>query len=80
MDKSIVFRKVAETISSTFSINVADIKYDTIAEDVPGWDSLSHTILMIRIGKVFGIRVPEDVAERAANVEDLVDGLLEHLS
>jgi acyl carrier protein len=45
----------------------------TTAEDVPGWDSLSHINLIVAVEKGFGISVTTRDAKRLANVGALVD-------
>ena len=65
---------VARVIAETFGVDAARITRATTAEDVDGWDSLSHTILMVRLGRALGVAIPEAAAD-AATVGDLVDAL-----
>jgi len=66
---------VAATISDTFNHPKEAIHSDTIAEDVDGWDSLSHTILMVRLQNRLGIKIPESVAGASPTVGVLIDNL-----
>ena len=66
---------VLSTVASTFDVPVTDLGPETAAIDVPGWDSLGHTVLMIRLGRALGRSVPESIAARARNVGELVDRL-----
>ena len=66
---------VRRVIAETFNYPESDITDDTVAEDVDGWDSLKHTILMIRLGRALGISIPEEVAANASSVGDLIDRL-----
>ncbi len=66
---------VVRAITECFGCDAADITDDTIADDIEGWDSLGHTVLMMRIEKVLGIQVPEVVAANSANVGELVSAL-----
>lgn len=70
---------VIDTIASTFGVDGSTIGPETVAVDVDGWDSLGHTVLMIRLGKALGSPVPEHVASGAASVAELVELLVEHL-
>lgn len=70
---------VFDTIASTFGVDGSTIGPEATAADVEGWDSLGHTVLMIRLGKAVGRPVPEHVAAGAASVAELVDLLVEHL-
>ncbi|RJF89466.1 acyl carrier protein [Oleomonas cavernae] len=80
MNREDIRRIVIETIASTFDIETGDIADTTIADEVDGWDSLSHTVLMIRIGKRLGGSVPESVAAQAANVGEMIAMLGDHFA
>jgi len=69
---------ILTTIATTFDIPVSELGPETTALDVPGWDSLGHTVLMIRLGHALGRSVPESVAARARNVAELIDLLRDH--
>ena len=68
-----MFDIVSAIISETFNFPKQEITRDTIAEDVNGWDSLSHTILIIRLEKAVGLQIPEEIAAEATTVGDLSD-------
>jgi acyl carrier protein len=72
-----MFEKVQDVIADTFNYPKDQIMRDTVAEDVNGWDSLSHTILMIRLQKALGLQIPEQIAAEAATVGELADQLAE---
>jgi acyl carrier protein len=71
-----VLDRLAGLIRETFSQPKARINRDTLAEDIPGWDSLSHTILLLSVEDTFGARLPESVAY--ANVGELADAIARH--
>ncbi len=62
---------VRAIIAETFDVPVDVVTDDTVADDIDGWDSLSHTVLMIRIQNAFGIHIPEAVAAETATVGEL---------
>jgi fatty-acyl-CoA synthase len=64
---------VLATIATTFDVPTSSLTTETAAIDVPGWDSLGHTVLMIRLERALGRPVPESVAARARNVGELVE-------
>ena len=66
---------VLATIASTFDVPVSTLGPGTAALDVPGWDSLGHTVLMIRLGRALGRPIPESIASRARDVAELIDML-----
>jgi acyl carrier protein len=51
----------------------------TTALDVDGWDSLSHSMLLLEIEQAFGVRVDASAAARCANLGELV-GYLDSLT
>ncbi len=75
MSKDELFNEVRRVIADTFNVPVDTITGDTVAEDVDGWDSLKHTILMVRLQNALKICIPEKIAAEAANVGDLADRL-----
>lgn len=68
------FERVSGAIARTFNLPDSDaIRPETTSADVPGWDSLSHAMLLMELEEEFGINLPLDRAYRAANVGELVE-------
>lgn len=67
-----ILSRVGRVIGETFGDDSLAVTRETIAEDVPGWDSLSHTILMLALEDEFGVTLPSDT-HGFANVGQLVD-------
>lgn len=73
-----VLARVAGVIARTFDIGPDSITASTVADDVPGWDSLSHTILTMSLEDEFGVVLPPearefaDVGELARTIERLL--------
>ena len=65
-------RAVRAVIAETFNVAPEILTDSSVADDVDGWDSLSHTILMIRLQNAFGIQIPESVAANVETVGELV--------
>ena len=79
MTRDQIQNMVVETISGTFNYPKQDITLDTTAEDIDGWDSLSHTILMVRLQNQLGALIPEKIATGSATVGELIDNLYQLL-
>jgi acyl carrier protein len=62
-------------VAETFDADPRTIGRDTTADDVDGWDSLGHAVLLARIGKKFGLEIGEEIAMEPRNVGELVDRL-----
>lgn len=71
---------VAAVIGETFFIDPSRVTRDTKAADIDGWDSLSHTVLMIRLERRLGILISDRIAAKAADVGELIDLLFAEVS
>ena len=67
--------KVRALIAETFNVASSDITDDTVADDVNGWDSLGHTVLMVRLQKKLRVAIPEHVAANVQTVGELIEAL-----
>ena len=65
-------QRVAAVVRRVFKRLDAVVTDATTADDIDGWDSVSHAILLMNVERDFGIRfVPDDVVD-LDNVGDLV--------
>lgn len=68
------FDGVRDAIARTFKVGDDEsIGRETTSADVTGWDSLSHSLLLMNIEEHFGIELPLDRVYEARNVGELVD-------
>ena len=67
--------EVRAIIAETFNVASSDITDDTVADDVDGWDSLAHTVLMVRLQKKLRVAIPEHVAANVQTVGELIEAL-----
>ncbi|PWT72603.1 MAG: hypothetical protein C5B59_15315, partial [Bacteroidetes bacterium] len=57
---------------ATLKQPAVEVHLETTADDIPGWDSLSHAVILMNTEKAFDIRfVPQEVLE-LDRVGDLV--------
>jgi acyl carrier protein len=68
-----LFTRLTAVIRDVFRCPAVPIARETSSLDIDGWDSLSHTILLLRVEKEFGVRLPLDRTRSVANVGDLAD-------
>jgi acyl carrier protein len=68
-------QRLISVIADVFSADPAAITRETVADDVDGWDSLAHTVLMMRLERVFAVRIDEAIASGAGNVGELADAI-----
>lgn len=64
--------RTGQLIRDTLGCGPVPITCSTRAADVRGWDSLSHTMVLLRIEDAFGIRLPLQRVLEITNVGDLV--------
>jgi acyl carrier protein len=69
-----VLAGVREVLVDTFLDDTLEVDRATTALDVPGWDSLSHTIVMLALEKHFGVAIP--AGTEFADVGELVDTIM----
>jgi acyl carrier protein len=67
-----VLQKLVALIAKRFHPPAATvITPETTAADVLGWDSLSHTLLIMDVEDAFGVELPFDEITALANVGEL---------
>jgi acyl carrier protein len=72
-----VFQIVEQALRVTFKDPDLVITRGTTAEDIDGWDSLSHAVVMMRLEKNCNVRIPASMATSFNNVGELVDRLVD---
>lgn len=77
MTKDEILAQVGDIIRETFRQPDATVARDTTALDVDGWDSLSHTMLLLDVETHFGVRLPAERVYDLADVGELVDLIAE---
>lgn len=68
-----VSSQLQTVMQSVFFDQGITIEDETVAEDVNGWDSLSHVRLILAIEKKFSISIGPLEADRLRNVGELID-------
>ncbi|MDG3442654.1 acyl carrier protein [Nitrospirillum amazonense] len=66
------FLKVRSIIANYFLTSPQDIMPETSAVDIDGWDSVSHTMLILEIEERLGILLPQEDVGSLETVADLV--------
>lgn len=67
--------KLTEIFRMVFDDDDIAIGRETTANDVDGWDSLSHTNLIVAVESAFGIRFLQKELLTFRNVGDLLDSI-----
>lgn len=75
MQRQAIFEKLNAIFRDYFERDDIDLKNETTAAEVDGWDSLAHVILVVEIEKAFGIELGVKQSSRLKNVGELVDAI-----
>lgn len=66
-----ISEELKRTILKTLNLEDFNFTEETIAPQVPGWDSLSHINIILAVEKHYNIRFKNTEALRLKNVGDL---------
>lgn len=73
MSIDVIIDRLRTIIAEQFTCAPEKIGPQTVATDVLGWDSLSHTVLLLKVEDAFGIELPEDEIFDIKNVAELAE-------
>ena len=79
MEREEVFEKVTGICRDVFEDDSLVITDETTANDVNGWDSLTHLSLIDEIEEAFDVAFTLDEVTGSKNVGELVDALIRHI-
>lgn len=71
-----VLKRVQEIVAGVVGNPVIDLQEATTADQVPGWDSLTHIQIIIAVEKTFQIRLKASEVAQLNNVGSLIDIVL----
>jgi acyl carrier protein len=60
-----------QTILRAINLDEWDLLDETLASEVPGWDSLSHVNVILAVEKTFGVKFKNVEVLKLKNVGDL---------
>lgn len=76
MDKNQVLEKLQTIFSNIMDLEGKAISFETTAEDIEEWDSLSHVQLVLSIEKEFGIKFTSREILSWKNVGEMIDSIV----
>ena len=74
------FEQLASVFCRVFDDNDIKITSETTANDIDGWDSLSHVNLVVAIEKYFNIKFKSAEIMKWKNVGQMHESIVEKLS
>ncbi|MET4481511.1 acyl carrier protein [Bradyrhizobium sp. F1.13.3] len=73
MDQTQIYSKLATVFREVFDEDDLELEPETTADDVDGWDSLSHIRLVLAVSKAFGIKFSASEIGGLKNVGEFVE-------
>jgi len=68
-----VLNRLNQVFREVFDDEELTVTEKTTAQDVEGWDSLTHVTLLVNVEKVFGVRFSSSEIASLKNVGELID-------
>ena len=75
MDRNDILAKVQDIFREELELEELELTDETTADDVEGWDSLSHIQLVAALEEAFGIEFKSREILSWDNVGDLIDSI-----
>lgn len=75
MTQEEILEKLTQVFKQVLGLSALELKMETTAPDVPGWDSLSHVMLVVDIEGAFGKRFKAREIQKWESVGDIVASL-----
>jgi acyl carrier protein len=72
MTEAEILAKLTDIFHDVFELSSMVLSPEMTAQDVPGWDSVSHITLVVETEQSFGIKFLTTEIEELKNVGDLV--------
>jgi acyl carrier protein len=72
MEKAQLYSKLTAIFREVFDEDELNVTPQTTADDVDGWDSLSHIRLVLAISKAFGVKFSASEIGNLKNVGEFV--------
>ncbi len=70
-----ILTRLRVVAAQTFDCAEDALMEDSIAADIRGWDSLSHTIFVMSVEEAFGIEFDAEKVFAFSNVADLITAI-----
>jgi acyl carrier protein len=65
------FERVRTLVADHFGIEPGDVVPESNAETIEGWDSLAHLMVLTKVEKSFGVKLPRLESYTVKNVGEL---------
>lgn len=76
MDKKKVLKKLEKIFEDVFAYDEIMLNEDTNANDIEGWDSLTHITILEAVQDEYGVKFNLDEIIEMKNVGDIINAIL----
>jgi len=77
MSREEAVARLIETMCDVFDVDDLKFRDNMTADDVDGWDSLSHVRFLIAVERQFGLRFTSSEIDGFKNVGEIVDVIVQ---
>ena len=77
MTRAQVYQRLNQVFREILDDDSIELKDETVADDVDGWDSFEHINLVVGVEEEFGFKIPMGKVVTMKNVREMVDLILE---
>ena len=77
MTRESVYERLNEVFRDILDDETIELHDETVADDVPGWDSFEHINLIIGVEEEFHFKIPMNKVVHMKNVGEMVDIIME---
>ena len=79
MDKGGILKKLQDIFKDLLEDEDIELSYKTTSNDIEGWDSINHIILIVEIEKKFNFKFKLEEMRSFKNIGELCDIILIHI-
>lgn len=77
MTREDAFERLTAVIREVLDDDTIELRDETVAADVDGWDSFEHINIIVAVEEEFGFKIPMGKTVSMKNVGEMVDLILE---
>ncbi len=76
MDKETILKKVEEIFRKELKNQMINLHFTTTAKEVPGWDSITHVLLVVAVERSFKKRFSSKEIQSWKNIGEMIESLM----
>jgi len=77
--KEEVLKKVQDIFMDVLEDEDIELGYNTTSDDIEGWDSLNHIVLIVEIEKEFNFKFKLEKIQNFKNIDEMCEIILSYI-